>query len=121
MNAVIILTLIVTAYVPGAGGINGGLTGAHCYRGECRVLEVGDCACGPSFEFGVVFIVDGKPYICYDRGYAIGNYNIDLVYPNLESAYAWGRRTRQVEVWKPKTYQRYRRELDRLEWQNINF
>lgn len=115
MTAFIILPMIVTAYVPGAGPPNGGLRGAHCYRGQCKLLEVGDCACGPGWAFGTTFVVDGKPYRCVDRGSAIGNKNVDLAFQDVASAKEWGRRWRSVEVWRPGAYEQYTRILERLE------
>lgn len=104
IHPIVLITVIVTAYVPGGGGINGGLTGAFCENGQCRILRIGDCACGPSHPFNTVFVIDGTAYTCYDRGSAIGNRNVDIVHRSLESAFEWGRRAKRVEVWAPGHY-----------------
>lgn len=116
----IILLMIITAYVPGAGGINGGLYGAHCHAGVCTRLEIGHCACGPDIPFHTTFVVDGTPYQCVDRGGAIGNRNVDLVAGSLDDAYKIGKSRQYVQVWRPGGYEkmleeRLQRELRRLE------
>lgn len=113
--------LTVTAYVPGAGGINGGLKGGYDrIDGKWvggKVLTDSDAACGFGYHFGTTFTVlegseilarNGMPRgrVCNDRGGAIRNQNLDLVVtgPNaIERARNWGKRTILVQIC-PKDY-----------------
>lgn len=104
-----IIIMLITIYVPLAGGINGGPLSA---TGE--TLQTGHAACGPQYEFGTVFVLPDsvvdyagrKDFVCIDRGSAITNKNLDiaLVTPhirqNLDTAFEWGKRKLPVEIWE---------------------
>ncbi len=107
---VLIATLVITVYVPLAGGINGsgGVT-----RSGIKP-QTGLAGCGYEYPFGTVFeILDedmsqyGLPQvvICEDRGWA-SRYNaidIALVSPDvrgdLTRAFTWGRRLRHARIY----------------------
>jgi 3D (Asp-Asp-Asp) domain-containing protein len=55
-------------------------------------------ACGPSYPFGTVFIIDGRGYICQDRGGAITDGHLDLWMEDEAAALEWGRQTLPVIV-----------------------
>jgi 3D (Asp-Asp-Asp) domain-containing protein len=55
-------------------------------------------ACGPSFRFGTVFIIDGRGYICQDRGGAITDGHLDLWMADEAAALEWGRQEKWVIV-----------------------
>jgi 3D (Asp-Asp-Asp) domain-containing protein len=69
-----------------------GLTASGLYTRE------GYAACGPSFRFGTVFIIDGRGYICQDRGGAITDGHLDLWMETEASAIEWGRQEKWVIV-----------------------
>lgn len=58
----------------------------------------GVAACGPSFPFGTVMLVGGKPYVCLDRGSAITDGKLDLWMESEAAALTWGRRQLPVVV-----------------------
>lgn len=107
----IILAMLITAYVPLAGAPNGGAYGAHCHLGICTRLQVGHVACGKAYPFHAVFVIDDKPYICLDRGGAITNDRLDVVFPTLKSAVQWGVQRKRVQAWLPGRYEEFQREL----------
>jgi 3D (Asp-Asp-Asp) domain-containing protein len=55
-------------------------------------------ACGPSFRFGTVFIIDGRGYICQDRGGAITDGHVDIWMADEVAALDWGRQTLNVVI-----------------------
>lgn len=120
IQSCIILTLIVTVYLPGAGGINGGTRGGYDFqKGGVgwvggKTIQIGDAACGFSYPFGTTFtILDhapelkklgiGETFTCWDRGGAVKDANLDLALPIFEPfartrAADWGRRLANVRV-----------------------
>lgn len=115
MQICIVLTLIVTMYVPGAGGINGGLRGGYDRVNEKWIggvlLNNTHAACGFSYRFGTTFEViddsakafledDGQPVkrVCFDRGGAVRAENLDLVSDSISLARKWGRRLVPVRI-----------------------
>ena len=78
--------------------------GAHPYRGlmaSGQYTRQGAAACGPSYAFGTLFVVAGKPYICLDRGPAISDGHLDLWHADRETALLWGRQELAVVVVRP--------------------
>lgn len=120
IQSCIILTLIVTVYLPGAGGINGGTRGGYDFqKGGVgwvggKTIQIGDAACGFSYPFGTTFtILDhapelkslgiGNTFTCWDRGGAVKDANLDLALPISEPfagkrAFGWGRRLTTVQI-----------------------
>jgi 3D (Asp-Asp-Asp) domain-containing protein len=88
-----VVPMSVSAYT-NAGGAPPyqGLTASGQYTRE------GFAACGPSFPFGTVFIIDGRGYICQDRGGAITDGHLDLWMADEAAAVGWGRQTLPVIV-----------------------
>jgi 3D (Asp-Asp-Asp) domain-containing protein len=86
-------SMSVSAYVNSGGAPPyQGLTASGQYTRE------GFAACGPSFPFGTVFIIDGRGYICQDRGGAITDGHLDLWMADEASALEWGRQEKWVIV-----------------------
>jgi 3D (Asp-Asp-Asp) domain-containing protein len=56
----------------------------------------GVVACGPDFSFGTIFLIEGKLYICMDRGSAITNQHLDIWYASYPAAIEAGRKTVEV-------------------------
>lgn len=114
-----LVILLITIYVPFAGYPNGSnVNGADWRRG--MPIKDGEAACGPRYKFGTVFVilddsvedyVQSRVVTCHDRGGAIGNSNLDLVLmggkAQVKTAFAWGRRRREVMVFRDM--QEYRR------------
>jgi 3D (Asp-Asp-Asp) domain-containing protein len=69
-----------------------GLTASGLYTRE------GFAACGPSFPFGTWLIVDGRGYICQDRGGAITDGHVDIWMEDEAAAIEWGRQEKWVIV-----------------------
>lgn len=129
------VTMVITVYVPMAGGING--SGMITRSGE--IPQTGIAGCGYQFPFGTVFeVVDGdmsqyglpQAVVCEDRG-GFSSYNhLDValvssdVAGDLNRAFAWGRRIRRVKVYASmndyqsylKARARYYAFWRRLEW-----
>lgn len=64
--------------------------------------EHGICACGPSYEFGTLFVVLGMgTFRCEDRGSLITDYRLDLWMPRYEDAIEFGRHEMSVIVMNP--------------------
>ena len=104
-----VVMLVITVYVPMAGGINGGRV-----TSSGHVPATGFAACGPRYPFGTVFeILDedmsvyGLPQvvICTDRGGQVSNVHLDLALvsgntgADLRRAKFWGRRVRKARVY----------------------
>lgn len=85
------LSLSVSAYVDADGG-------GHGITASGARTRPGTAACGPSFPFGMLFLVDGQPYICLDRGSAITDGYLDLWVADEGAAWQWGRRQMTVVV-----------------------
>jgi 3D (Asp-Asp-Asp) domain-containing protein len=88
-----VATFSVSAYT-NAGGAPPfeGLMASGLYTRE------GYAACGPSYPFGTVFIIDGRGYICQDRGGAITDGHLDLWMADEAAALEWGRQELPVIV-----------------------
>jgi len=57
------------------------------------LLREGDCACGPGYPFGTIFVLPDRVVICRDRGGAITDGHIDIWTDDLRWALdVWGRR-----------------------------
>lgn len=81
--------------------INSG--GAYPYQGlmtSGQYTREGVCACGPSYPFGTMLLVNAKWYICMDQGSMITDGHVDLWMPTKAEALMWGRRTMLVVVVK---------------------
>jgi hypothetical protein len=106
---VALVTLVITVYVPMAGGINGGVK-----TRSGQTAQTGMAACGRRYPFGTVFeILDeelatfGLPQVvvCMDRGGKVSSQHLDIalasgdVKGDLLKARAWGRRVRKVRVY----------------------
>jgi len=130
MQICIILTLIVTMYAPGAGGINGGLRGGYDRVGGQWVggvfLNNAHAACGFSYHFGTTFeILDERARkfledakqpvtrVCADRGGLVRDQNLDLVSPSLSLAYKWGRRLVPVRICPVQTPQNPNQDMSK--------
>lgn len=118
-SACVVVVLTVTAYVPGAGGINGGTKGGYDrIDGKWvggKTLTDTDAACGFGYHFGTRFTVlngtetlgrNGMPAerVCNDRGGAIKNGNLDLAVTGpdaMKRARDWGKRRVPVEICTP--------------------
>lgn len=102
--------MVITVYVPLAGGINGG--GVITRSGA--IPATGMAACGWKYPFGTVFEIvneDMSQYglpqvvVCMDRGAWVGPNKVDmaLVSPDvkgdLQRAKTWGKRTREVRIY----------------------
>jgi hypothetical protein len=114
-----LVTLMITVYVPMAGGINGGGV-----TSSGKEPIVGYAACGWRYPFGTVFEVVGEDMslyglpqvlVCMDRGGMVSNGHLDiaLVSPDvrgdLSRAKQWGKRARQVRVFASMdAYRRYK-------------
>ena len=48
------------------------------------------------FSFGEIVLINGREYICHDRGSAITNKSIDIYMSSHEKALQWGRQTMEV-------------------------
>ena len=53
----------------------------------------GICACGPSYDFGTVFLLDNRAYVCEDRGGLITDNHLDLWVQSEKTALRMGRRS----------------------------
>lgn len=117
-----LVTLVITVYVPLAGGINGG---GVTSSGEDP--QMGMAACGPHYAFGAVFEVIGEDMsryglpqvvVCMDRGGMVGNGHLDLalvsanVRGDLDKARLWGRRARRVRVYPSMEAYRRAKQLE---------
>ena len=121
MIAGLALAMLITVYVPLAGGINGGPVASNGVT-----LRTGHAACGPAWRAGTVFEIENADMlpdlvVCIDRGPAVGNDDLDvaLVSPDvagdLRRAFGWGRRRRQVTVWSSMAHwRRARSEREKL-------
>lgn len=106
------MTMSVSVYAPGMGGIQGGMMSASGKR-----IEDSHAACGFSFPFGTVFEVTGSAaeelrkrgistrVSCVDRGGAVRDWNLDIALVSgddrLKRAYDFGRRKATVIVTLP--------------------
>jgi hypothetical protein len=102
------LVMVITVYVPRAGGINGGGRTASGVP-----PRTGYAACGWRYPFGTVFEIQDdmeqwslpRVVVCMDRGGWVGNYNLDIalvsedVRKDLLTARTWGRQRRQVVMY----------------------
>ncbi len=97
MNALcaflVCLTVSVSAYT-NADGAGHGITASGVRTRE------GMAACGPSFPFGTVFVVQGKPYACMDRGGLVTDGHLDLWVSDEDTAWEFGRANMTVGVWR---------------------
>ena len=90
-----IVTVSVSAYT-NSGGVYpfAGLTASGVQTGPQT------CACGSLYDFGTVFIVNGRVYVCQDRGGAIDDGKLDLWHESEAEAIQFGRHTLNVVVVK---------------------
>jgi hypothetical protein len=102
------LVMVITVYVPRAGGINGGARTASGVP-----PRTGLAACGWRYRFGTVFEIQDdmgkwnlpRMVVCMDRGGWVGNHNLDIalvgedVRKDLHTARTWGRQRRMVVVY----------------------
>jgi 3D (Asp-Asp-Asp) domain-containing protein len=84
-----VVSMSVSAYT-NAGG-------AYPFQG-LTASGVQTVACGPSYPFGTVFIIDGRGYICQDRGGAITDGHVDIWMADEVAALDWGRQTLNVVI-----------------------
>jgi 3D (Asp-Asp-Asp) domain-containing protein len=112
-GVIVVTQMTVTAYSPPTGARTADgtvLDGTYSWR---------SVACGPKYPFGTVFMFDGYPMVCHDRGSMVGNNHIDFVIINEEmihcdrrqrlvkwgwcSAIRWGKKARTVCVFENAT------------------
>ena len=67
-----LLSFSVSAYTDANGMPPWGITASGVQTRD------GICACGPSYDFGTLFIVGEKLFVCRDRGGAISDQHLDL-------------------------------------------
>ena len=82
------LTMSVSAYA------DHGITASGAWTRQ------GVAACGPSFPFGTLFVVQGRPYVCMDRGSLVTDGHLDLWHSSEDAAWEWGRQSLTVGVWR---------------------
>jgi len=89
----IILTMVVTGYCDATGASPfEGMTASGVYTNRFTT------ACPPEMEFGTVIIMDGKIFICEDRGGAIKGNRLDIWFPTCDDAILWGRQEKEVLI-----------------------
>jgi 3D (Asp-Asp-Asp) domain-containing protein len=69
------------------------------YTASGAWTEHGIVACGPSYPFGTIFIIQGEPYVCMDRGGLVTDGHVDKWMSSESDAWEHGRQEVTVFVW----------------------
>ena len=102
MRAALAITMTLTAYTDCDPGMrcDGIMTfGVNTFDGAV--------ACGPAFDFGTVFVVPslGRRFVCWDRGNAIGDRNLDIWMGDRRVALEFGVVQAEVVVWPERRFE----------------
>ena len=76
-------------------------TGAPPYQGitasGMKATEI-TMACPPEMPFGTVILMDGRIFLCMDRGPAIKDNHLDRWFPTCIDAILWGVQEKRVFI-----------------------
>lgn len=61
-------------------------------------VHLGTMACPPEYSFGTTLEIDGKIFVCEDRGGKIKNNHFDRWFETRGEALAWGKRTVKARI-----------------------